>query len=137
VPGETPADELEVDVGAAHEDDCDQTAVAVDVSRNDVNDLVEDERRGQPLGGSAERLAKLGAVDPVEADADSLALLKDGDRVAVVDADDERVEGVGQVRGGGWKKARESRGGEGHGRNEKRMRFRVAAGTRHGTAPAG
>ena len=44
VPGETPADELEVDVGAAHEDDCDQTAVAVDVSRNDVNDLVEDER---------------------------------------------------------------------------------------------
>ena len=102
VPGETPADEFEVDVGVAHEHDGDETAVAVDVSRHEVHDLVEDERRGQLLGWPAEGLAKLGAVDSVEADRDALVVPKDGDGVAVVDPDDESVEGVPWVRRGPW-----------------------------------
>jgi hypothetical protein len=48
-----------------------------------VHHLVEHEPRGQPLGGPAEGLPELGAVDPMKADADTLALPKDGDRVAV------------------------------------------------------
>jgi hypothetical protein len=56
VPGQALADELEVDVGVAHEHDGDETAVAVDVPRDEVDNLVEDERRGQPLGGPAEGL---------------------------------------------------------------------------------
>jgi hypothetical protein len=116
VPGQAPADELKVDVGVADEDDGDETTVAVDVAPHEVDDRVEHERRGQPLGGPAEGLPKLRAVDAVEADADALAVAKDGEGVAVVDADDESVEGVGWVGVGGRKSDREGRRGDDAGR---------------------
>jgi hypothetical protein len=137
VPGQALADELEVDVGVAHEDDRYETAVAVDVAGNEVHDLVEDQRRGQPLGGPAEGLPKLGAVDPVEADPDALAVAKDGDRVAVVDADDESVEGLRWVGVGARKRARQRGGGEGESCKENGRRSAVAARVGHGTLVEG
>jgi len=120
VPGETPADELEVDVGVAHEDARDEAAVAIDVSRDEVHDLVEDERRGQPFGGPAEGLPQLRAVDAVKADAHGLVVPKDGDRVAIVDSDDESVKRAGRGGLGGGKGNREGGGGESDGREQSR-----------------
>ena len=106
--------------------DGDETAVAVDVSRHEVHDLVEDERRGQLLGGPAEGLPELGAVDPVQADPDALVVAKDGDSVAVVDADDESVEGVSWVGVGGRKSAGDGRVGEDKGEEDLRRSMGAA-----------
>ena len=68
----------------------------------------------------------------MEADPDALAVAKDGDRVAVVDSDDENVEGVGWVDGGGRKSAGEGHGGEGEGAKEDRRRSVGAPRVGHG-----
>jgi hypothetical protein len=73
----------------------------------------------------------------VEADPDALAVLKDGDCVAVVDADDESVEGLRWVGVGARKRARQGRVGDGESCKENGRRFAVAARVGHGTQVEG
>jgi hypothetical protein len=92
VPGEAPADELEVEVCRAQEDAGDQPAVPVDVDRHHVDVPPVDERRNGPLRGASEGLVELGAIDPVEAYPDRAPGAENAQGVTVVHGDNAAVE---------------------------------------------
>jgi hypothetical protein len=102
VPGEHPGqslpDQLLVDEDIPHPNEGHGPAVSVHVDGLHLDELPEDKGRGRPLRLGAEVLALLRAVNTVKGDMLFLAIVEDGDAVAIRDTDDLAKPRLGKRR---------------------------------------